>query len=42
MNTLLNEVFKPKDDMTYQQVTLYYREVLQKIIPNGLSRGGFF
>jgi predicted nucleotidyltransferase component of viral defense system len=42
MITLLSEIFKPKEGMTYQQATLYSREVLQKIILNGLSRGNFF
>ena len=41
MKTLLSEVFKP-EGMTYQQAILYSREVLQRIILNGLSRGNFF
>ena len=41
MNTLLGEVFKP-EGMGYRQAMMHSREVLQKIILNGLSRGGFF
>ena len=37
MNTLLGEVFKP-EGMGYRQAMMHSREVLQKIILNGLRR----